>query len=330
MIRLAALLFAAMLLTLPGAGHAQTFTVSSISPSSLGTVVAAPTGSSTFRASASTGTVTNLSGNAVRISGGSVRSLVTVSCNNNPNCASDDALVQITTSGAPTGRAGALQNFTVSTSGATAVITLAPGAGNSISFRIGPVGRRGSKTFWVGYDMPINGDNSSGSTGNAGAAMVVTVSRTNGNAPSQLASTIGATVYRGLSLGHSANMSFGRISLPRIGTGTVSLTPSGVLTVTGAGVGALSAVTPSAAVFGLSGEGGQSVSVTVPATFAMTGPGGAISVTTNPDVSGSQVLSGAIGAAGTLAIRVGGNFSLPSTLSPGSYTGTFTVTAQYN
>jgi hypothetical protein len=327
---LAALFAAAMLFVLSGAASAQSFALTSISPSNLGTIVAAPTGASTFRAAASTGNVTKLSGNAVRISGGTVRSLVTVSCNNASACATADALIQITTSGTPTGRASALQNFTVSTSGATATITLAPGTGNSISFRIGPVGRRGSKTFWVGYDMPIGGDNSSGSTGSAGAGMVVTVSRTNGNAPSQLSSTIGATVYRGLSLSHSANLGFGRISLPRSGTGTVSLTPAGAMSVTGPGVSALSAAAPTAAVFGLSGEGGQSVSIAVPASFAMTGPGGTINVTTNPDVSGAQVLSGAIGAAGTLGIRVGGSFTLPSTLSPGSYTGTITVTAQYN
>ena len=332
MIRLLAALFAAMLFGLSGAASAQTFTLTSISPSDLGTIVAAPTGTSTFRAAASTGNVTKLSGNAVRLSGGTVRSLVTVSCNNAPACDTDDALVQITTSGTATGRAGALQNFTVSTAGASATITLAPGTGNSISFRIGPVGRRGSETFWVGYDMPIGGDNSSGNTGSAGAGMVVTVSRTNGNAPSQLSSTVSATVYRGLSLGHTSDLNFGRISPPRTGSGTVSLTPAGALSLTGTGTGsgALGGASASAAVFALSGEGGQSVSVTVPATFAMTGPGGTISVTTNPDVSGAQVLSGAIGAAGTLAIRVGGSFSLPSTLSQGSYTGTITVTAQYN
>lgn len=333
MSRLFPLLLAAVLLALPGMARAQTFTVDSIGPSSLDAVVAAPTGSSTFRASAATGTVTKLSGNAVRLSGGTARSLVTVSCNNAPACAASNAQIEITTTGTPTGRAGALQNFTVSTSGATATIALAPGTGNSISFEIGPVGRGASKTFWVGYDMPINGDNSPGSTGIAGASFVVTASRTSGTGGiSQLSSTVGATVYRGLSLGHTADLNFGRISPPRTGSGTVSLTPAGALSLTGTGTGtgALGGALASPAVFALSGEGGQAVSVTVPATFSMTGPGGTISVTTDADASGSQVLSGAIGAAGTLAIRVGGSFILPSTLSQGSYTGTFTVTAQYN
>lgn len=318
-------------LTLSGAAHAQTFTVTSIGTGNYGNIVAAPTGLSTFRASAATGTVTKLSGNAVRLSSTSVRSLVTVACGNQGTCNTRDARLTVTVTGAPTGRATALQNFTVSTSGATATITQTPGTGSSITFRIGPVGRNSSKTFWIGYDLPINGNNSAGMTGTATSGLVVTISRTNGGSPNSRAGMATAQVFRGIALTRSANLAFGRIVLPRTGSGTVSLAPvTGAVTVAGNGTTALNTPAPAAASFAVSGEGGQSVSISVPTTFTMSSGASSITVTTNPTLNGVQVLSGSLGGAGSLNFNVGGSFPVTSTTPSQAYTGTFSVTVAYN
>lgn len=312
------------------AAMAQTFSISSIGASNFGTVVSAASGQSIYRAAPASGTVTKVSGNAVRKSTNTARSFVTIACGNQTACGTANARIVITTTGTPTGRAAALQNFTISTSGASASIAVAPGTGSSITFQIGPVGQNSSKTFWVGYDMPLNGDNGTGTTGAAGSALILTVSRTNGAGSSSLSSTIGATVFRSIAMTKTTDLSFGRIAVPSSGSATVSLAPAtGAVTLSG-GARKVSSVASTAAAFSVSGEGGQAVTVTVPSTITMTGPGGDVSVTTSATGSGSQTLSGSIGSAGTLSPTVGGSFSLPSTLAPGSYTGTFSVTVQYN
>lgn len=53
-------------------------------------------------------------------------------------------------------------------------------------------------------------------------------------------------------------------------------------------------------------------------------------MTTNNNANGTQILSGALGSAGTLPFSVGGSFPLSSTMALGGYTGTFAVTVQYN
>lgn len=331
MIRRLMFLLAAIGLGWGGAAMAQTFTVSSIGAANLGNVAAAASGQTIFRAAAASGIVTKLSGNGVRLGSGTVRSLVTVACGDQGACSTANALVTITTIGSPTGRAAALQTFTVSTSGATATIVLAPGTGSSITFRIGPVGRNSSKTFWAGYDLPINGDNAAGATGNAASSFVVTASRTDGTRANSLSDAVAANVFRSLTIAKTADLNFGRISAPRSGTGTVSLaSANGAVTVSGTGVSALSAVTPGAAAFTIAGEGGQSLSVSVPTTFVITGTGGSITVTTSPSHSGVQTLSGAIGAAGTIPLKIGGSFNLSTSTGLGTYTGSLSVTVQYN
>lgn len=331
MIRRLMFLLVAIGLGWGGAASAQTFTVSSIGAAGMGNVAAAATGQTIFRAAAASGTVTKLSGNGVHIAASTMRSLVTVSCGGQNACNTANALLTITTTGSPSGRAAALQNFTISTSGATATIVLAPGTGSSITFRIGPVGINSSKTFWVGYDLPINGDNTAGSTGNAASGFVVTASRTDGTRVNSLSGSVGATVFRAISITNNANLAFGRITLPRSGAATVSLAhATGLVTVTGTGIVAFASPAPSAAVFSVSGEGAQAITVSVDGSFILTGPAGALTVTTIPSVSGTQVLSGTLGAAGALTVKVGGSFGLTSSTTSGTYTGSFSVMVQYN
>ena len=72
------------------------------------------------------------------------------------------------------------------------------------------------------------------------------------------------------------------------------------------------------------------MSISVPSTFTMTGGANAITVTTIPSLSGVQVLSGALGSAGSLSFDVGGSFPLTSGTPSQVYSGTFSVTVAYN
>lgn len=328
LIRAIAMLLVAVLY--PAVAQAQNYTVSSVTTADFGNIVSAASGATVYRAAASSGSVTKVSGSGARLSTASVRSLVTVSCSGGGNaCNTANVQLQITTTGTPTGRALSLQNFTVSTSGATATITVAPGTGNTISFRLGPIGRNSSKTFWVGFDYHEAGNGSSGATGTANAAFTVTASRISGSGSSTLAGTATARVLRPISITATRDLAFGRVVLPRTGSGTLGLSAAGVLSVTGNGTTALTSTRTTAA-FTVSGEGGQSVTVSVPATVSLTGPGGTITVNTLSSGAGAQVLGGALGSSGTLGVTVGGTVPLTSTTASGTYTGTLSVTVQYN
>jgi hypothetical protein len=62
----------------------------------------------------------------------------------------------------------------------------------------------------------------------------------------------------------------------------------------------------------------------------MAGTSGSITVLTNPTINGAQVLSGTLGTAGSLPLKVGGSFSLSASTPAQSYSGVISVTVQYN
>jgi hypothetical protein len=312
--------------------YAQNFSVSSVSTADFGNVAAASTGQTILRASPATGAVTAVSGAGARISSGMVRSLVTIACAGPPACNSNNALVTISTTGTPTNRAAVLQRFDISVSGATGTLATTPTAGVPISFQLGPIGRNSSKTFWLGFDMPINGDTSAGGTGLSQAQFTITVSQTNGSRSSSLTGIVQANVFRALAIAKTADLAFGKIIIPSSGSGTVTLAQTtGAVTVTGAGTYAFASPAPAAAAFTITGEGGQAVSLFVPSTITMSGPSSSsITVTTTPSISGAQTLSNGLGAGGSLPLRVGGSFGVMSSTQTGTYSGTFTVTVQYN
>jgi len=309
--------------------RAQQYTVSSITMTDIGNVASAPTGSSTFQTAPSTGAVTRIAGSAVRLTSGSARSLVTVGCVGEVECPAATVLIAVSQTGTPTGRAGALQNFTASlTSGS---FLAAPGTGNSISFTFVGIPDGGSRTFYVGFDFPLSGDNGGASSGPSTANFAVSATTLLGTQGGSLAGLATANVFRSIAITNSSALAFGRITRPRTGSGTVSLAAAtGAVTTTGTGVTRMPSPASTAASFTATGEGGQSFSVSVPSTFDLTNGGDTIVVTLTPSTSGNQSFSGAIGSAGTLPILVGGSFALTSTTALGTYTGTFGVTVAYN
>lgn len=324
-VRPSGFLMAANILLAAAPASAQTISVTSAPE--LNNVVSAPSGDTRFTISASTGAVTVTSGAGYRVRPGSTRAVVTVTCPNVGACDNKQVDVTVSAIGTPTNRAKALTNFTVASG--TATVTPAGATGtNPITFKLEPIGRNGSKFFYLGMDFPIAGDSGGLATGTATSGFVV-----NASAASVNISDMGlarATVFRPIAIALTSNLSFGTITRTLSGTGSVMLdSATGNRTVTGYGV---EARTPAIrASYLVSGEGGQILSVSVPPTFQMTQAGGAsIVVTTNNNAVGTQALSGALGSGGTFSFSVGGSFPLTSTMALGSYSGTFTVSAQYN
>jgi hypothetical protein len=326
-----ALILALVMLFASTPAFAQNFTLTSVTSVNLGTIGAAPSGDTRFRAAATGGGVSRISGAGTAVSTVTARVLVTVACANQPACDTDGALIAVAQTGTPSNRAYALENFTASATGGTATITNTPTTGNSISFTIGPVGKNLSKTFYVGYDFIVKGDTSGAPSGTSSAGLSVTVSRTNGNSPSSNSGTVSASVFRLLKVTSSGALAFGSVSRPSTGSGSVSIAPGATsLSVSGTGVRSVPGSTVSTPTFGITGEGGQAVTVTVPSTFDLIGSGGTLTVSTNPDKSGTQTLSGALGSPGALTVKVGGSLPLTSSTGLGFYSGTLSVIVQYN
>src|SRR5262245_15582737 len=148
---------AALVLAAPAS--AATYIVNVNNAMDLGTVVAAATGPTVFRVNPSTGAVTVVSGGGRRLSTGSARVMVTVSCQpgrgsgggQDNGCAQSNVRMRVGTIGALIGRAAALQAFTVTMGTATLVGGVT--GSDPAAFQIAPIGNNGSKTFFVGADF---------------------------------------------------------------------------------------------------------------------------------------------------------------------------------
>lgn len=137
------------------------------------------------------------------------------------------------------------------------------------------------------------------------------------------------TILQPLTITKNADLAFGRIVRPRTGSGTVTLANTGNAVVAGTGAVALSGITTSRAQFTVDGEGGQVVTTSIPSSVSLVNGTNTIPVTLSPDFGSTVTLSGALAAAGSKVLNVGGSFSLPSTQASGAYSGSFTVTVAY-
>lgn len=315
-------------LMLSGTARAQTYSVDSITTANLGDVVSAASGSSSLRASSSSGAVTIQSGSAVRISTNGANATVTISCTASNACSTVNPYVTLALAGSPSGRLSYITS--VNLTNGTATITSAYSAGSYIVINLSPIPRNTARTFLIGYDVPVAGNDSAASTGNAVSSYLITASRPSGAGSDSLVGDITAKIIRPIDITKTADLQFGGVTRPSTGTGTLTLTPAGVASVTGTSVRRMASPSPSPAAFTVTGEGGQAVTVSVPSTFTLTGTAGNVIATTSATGSGAQVLSGSTGTAGTVQVKVGGTIPLSSTTAVGTYTGTLTVTVQYN
>jgi hypothetical protein len=316
---------------------AASLTVTSVTAGApnLGTVTSGVTGNTVFTIS-NAGLVSRSSGTGVRTTGGGITAVtVTVHCQGGVCSTGGNGKIQNT--GAPTGRAGALTNFTP----VSGTATLASISGtNPVTFTFpASIPNNTDLTFTVGMDFPIIGnDSTSGTVATLSTSkFLVSVGLGAATPNSTLTGTATATVYRALAMTKTSDMAFGTILKPPGVAGSVTLSNTGsTVTVSGAGYGKMSTgrptTTPSSAQFKISGEAAQVYTLNVPSTFVMAGTGtDSLTVNLSPTTaSGAVTFSGSAGAASTLTLGVGGSFDVLAATGYGTYTGTFAVTATYN
>lgn len=331
---LLAVVGAGVVLLSAGTASASAYTVKIGGPLDLGTVIAGLTGDTTFHIDPASGAVTVLSGSGRRVTATAVRALVTISCKpsrgGDLTCDTDNVNVVVATIGSLTGRARAFPNFAVSMS--TATLLTGPTGTNSVAFTIAPIGTNGSKTFFIGGDFPIAGDNSALASGNATNGFSAAVMNPSGATLAADSNQGKAKVFRALTIAKASDLNFGRVQRPTAGSGTVTLNAStGVRTVTGTGTVAFSTPTPTIASFTVSGEGGQAFSGSIPTSLVLDGPtGSTLTVTITKTLPASPTLSGSLGTGGTKSFNVGGSFPISAGMVVGTYSGVLTVTLDYN
>ncbi len=131
-----------------------------------------------------------------------------------------------------------------------------------------------------------------------------------------------ATLWAPISISVGANMEFG--TMLTTGTaGTVTVTPAGARSSVNVDLfGGL----PSAASFDVTGESGQIYSITLPSSATLTSGANTMTVDTYTDDAGvPPTLAG-----GSDTFNVGATLNVGAAQAAGTYSGTFTVTVNYN
>ena len=140
--------------------------------------------------------------------------------------------------------------------------------------------------------------------------------------------SVSVTILAPVTLQATQGLDFGVVTKPgNAGANTITLDPtSSAVTLSGAGDGARSAGSVSAAKFSLIGEAGITYSTTQSLTFAQPG-------LTRVSVSSPVAASGALGvipASGMQELRFGGAFELTANTPAQAYSGALAVTVNYN
>ena len=132
-----------------------------------------------------------------------------------------------------------------------------------------------------------------------------------------------ATVLAPLTITETTAMNFGDVSGDTNNATTVVLTTAGA---TSSADGAFTGGSPQAGVFNVTGATGQSYDITLPAAaVTLTSGGNTVTVDTfTDDTAGTGTLTG-----GTDTFNVGATLNLSAAQPAGAYTGTYTVTVDY-
>lgn len=319
-----------MLLALPAAAQNPTLSFPVVTAANLGRVAVGA--SQTPITLTATGTRSVGAGGAVLIGTVASNGAVSITCVSGSRC-NQTFRARVWLAGSATNNRLTVTGYTVGNVSPIPSSTTGSGT-TTLTLVFPPIGIGGTASFNIGVNGNIL------TTGNTGAATVLTrvsacaqTSCTPNSTSTALSRTLNVTLnaFRGITMASSSNLVFGRVVVPGSGSGTISISPTGV--VSGTLFRQAGGPVRSQAQFTVSGEGGQSISVLVPATVTMTNGANSLTVTTSNNLVGSpslQTLSGAANTTGTLAVAVGGTVTAPSTTPAGNYTGTLTVTASYN
>ena len=226
---------ALVLAAVASAAHAApVYTVQVTQNADLGTVTSGLTGDTAFRVDPTTGAVTTVSGTATRASSASTRAMVTISCAATVvgDC-TKTVNVRLGVVGSPTGRARTLTRMTFIMG--TGQLAGGPGPPGSTSFTLAAIGPNSSKTFFVGADMGIAGDDSGLPTGLAESDFFAWAAETPATPTTGAIGRFTANIIRSIAIAKTSDLVFGRVSKPATGAGTVTIDPtSGLRTTVGA------------------------------------------------------------------------------------------------
>ncbi len=131
------------------------------------------------------------------------------------------------------------------------------------------------------------------------------------------------TVAAPISISSSGDMDFGTM-VPTGTAGTVTVTPAGARSAVN--VDLLGGV-PSAASFDVTGDGNENYSITLPSSATLTSGGNTMTVDTFTHDAGA---SPKLPVGGSETFNVGATLSVGAAQAAGTYSGTFSVTVNYN
>lgn len=135
------------------------------------------------------------------------------------------------------------------------------------------------------------------------------------------------TVLSPVNITKTQNLVFGQVVRPsNANTNTVTLDANDTVTLSGSGNGATVASTTSSAKFNVTAPAGTTYTTTETLAFTQTG-------LLNVAPSAPTATTGALGtipAAGVQELRYGGSFDMNASTPAQAYTGTLTVTVNYN
>jgi hypothetical protein len=138
---------------------------------------------------------------------------------------------------------------------------------------------------------------------------------------------VSVTILAPVSLQATQGLAFGSVTKPSGAAGnTVVLDTSGNVTISGAGDATHPASPATAAKFDLIGQAGVTYSTSQSLSFSQAG---LTNISVSAPVAGNGAL-GVIPASGVQELRFGGAFDLSAATPTGSYTGSLSVTVNYN
>jgi len=181
---------------------------------------------------------------------------------------------------------------------------------------------QGKLSFYVAgrLNVPTNQTAQSGLTGEL---TVLVQDNTSSNNDDATAPVSGSTVAP-IAISETTALSFGKIEPSSVG-GTLAVSTGGVTTAIN--VTELAGGSISQGVFTVTGDGGAAFSVTLPSSAALTS--GSYSMTVN-NFQHDAGVSPAIGGGGSKAINIGATLNVGADQGGGNYSGSYTISVNYN
>ena len=165
-------------------------------------------------------------------------------------------------------------------------------------------------------------------------AILLAAKSSNAQSPTETATAnVSATIVQPITITKTVDMSFGNVAV-RVGTGgTVVLAPGGSRTTGGAGGVTLPATpgTVAAASFTVSGDANRTFVLTLPSSTTLSDGGTpSHSMTVNTFTSNLTNNTDGTLSNGSATVNVGATLNVSANQFAGNYTGTFSVTVNYN